>query len=56
MVREVKDYVEIVQKRYPFLTQSEINKIITFARVRFNKYMSKLNYLNQFFRVNLTRK
>ena len=31
MVTEVKDYVSKVQEKYPFLTQSEINKIITFG-------------------------
>lgn len=31
MVKEVKDYVEDVQKKFPFLTQSEINKILTYG-------------------------
>lgn len=31
MVTEVKHYVEKVQKRYPFLSKSEINKILTYG-------------------------
>lgn len=31
MVKEVKDYIEKIQERYPFLTQSEISKIISYG-------------------------
>lgn len=35
MVKEVKDYVEAVQKQFPILSKSEINKIITFGLKRY---------------------
>lgn len=31
MVKAVADYVDIVQKKYPYLSKSEINKILTFG-------------------------
>jgi hypothetical protein len=31
MVKEVKNYVDIVQERYPFLSKSQINKILTYG-------------------------
>lgn len=31
MVKEVKDYVDKVQERYPFLSKSQINKILTYG-------------------------
>lgn len=35
MVKEVADYVDKVQERFPFLTKSEINKILTFGLKRY---------------------
>lgn len=35
MVKEVADYVDEVQKRFPFMTKSEINKILTFGLKRY---------------------
>jgi hypothetical protein len=31
MVKEIKDYVEEVQKKFPILSKSEINKILTYG-------------------------
>ena len=31
MVKEVKDYVATVQERWPWLTKSEVNKILTYG-------------------------
>ena len=35
MVKEVKDYVHEVQKKFPFLTESELNKIMTYGLKRY---------------------
>ena len=35
MVKEVKHYISEVQKKFPFLTESELNKILTFGLRRY---------------------
>ena len=35
MVKEVKDYVATVQERWPWLTKSEVNKILTYGLKRY---------------------
>ena len=35
MVKEVKDYVDTVQERWPWLTKSEVNKILTYGLKRY---------------------
>ena len=35
MVKEVKDYVAAVQERWPWLTKSEVNKILTYGLKRY---------------------
>lgn len=36
MVKQVKDYVDRVQEKFPYLSKSEINKIITFGLKRYS--------------------
>lgn len=35
MVKETKDYIDAVQKKFPFLSKSELNKIITYGLKRY---------------------
>lgn len=42
MVKAVADYVDIVQKKYPYLSKSEINKILTFG-LKMYQYVNSMH-------------